>query len=96
MPAYWLARAKITDPVKYKRYTDLVPGILQQYGGRVLARGGAYEVLEGPPEFTRFVVIEFDSLDAARACFHSPEYQAARANRDGACSFDMVIIEGVG
>ena len=48
MPAYWIARAKINDPVEYKKYTDRVPAILEKYGGRVLARGGRYEVLEGP------------------------------------------------
>ena len=28
MPAYWVARSKINDPVEYKRYTDLVPAII--------------------------------------------------------------------
>src|SRR6266850_394059 len=40
MPAYWVARAKITDPALYKRYTDRVPDIIDRYGGKVLARGG--------------------------------------------------------
>jgi uncharacterized protein (DUF1330 family) len=41
MPAYWVARSKINDPVAYKKYTDRVPAIIAKYGGRVLARGGA-------------------------------------------------------
>ena len=69
MPAYWLARSKIHDPVEYKKYTDLVPGIIQQYGGKVLARGGKYQIMEGPEDFHRFVVIEFDSLEAGVKCF---------------------------
>ena len=28
MPAYWVARSKVNDPVEYKKYTDLVPGII--------------------------------------------------------------------
>jgi len=28
MPAYWLARAKIFDPVAYKRYTDPLPPLM--------------------------------------------------------------------
>ena len=40
MPAYWVARSKINDPVEYKKYTDLVPDIIAKYGGKVLARGG--------------------------------------------------------
>jgi len=40
MPAYWVARSKITDPVEYKKYTDRVPAIIAKFGGKVLARGG--------------------------------------------------------
>ena len=63
MAAYWLARSKINDPVEYKKYTDQVPGIIAQYGGKVLARGGRFQIMEGPQDFQRFVVIEFPSLD---------------------------------
>ena len=27
MPAYWIARSRINDPVAYKRYTDQIPAI---------------------------------------------------------------------
>ncbi|MGZ5234473.1 MAG: DUF1330 domain-containing protein, partial [Burkholderiales bacterium] len=56
MPAYWLARCKINDPVEYKKYTDQVPGIIAKFGGKVLARGGRYRIMEGPDKFTRHVV----------------------------------------
>ena len=94
MPAYWLARANITDPVAYKKYTDRVPGILKLYGGTVLARGGRYRILEGPETFHRFVVIEFPTLEQAVACFESPEYQAAAAfRRDGGGTVELAIVE---
>jgi len=48
MPAFWLARSKINEPVAYKRYTDQVPAIIAKHGGKVLARGGKFEVMEGP------------------------------------------------
>lgn len=83
MPAYWLARSKITDPAAYKRYTDQVPAIMAKFGGKILARGGRFEILEGPKKFERFVVIEFPSLEQAVACHESPEYQAASAHRKG-------------
>ena len=95
MSAYWLARAKITDPVAYKKYTDQVPGILMRYGGTVLARGGRYQVMEGPEDFQRFVVIEFPTLEQAVACFESPEYQDASAfRRNGGGTVENVIVEG--
>lgn len=94
MTAYWLARARIVDPVEYKKYTDQVPDIIAKYGGKVLARGGAYKVLEGDVNFERHVVIEFPTLEQAEACFDSPEYRAAAAFRRGGAGInELVIVE---
>ena len=95
MAAYWVARSRINDPVAYKRYTDLVPEIIAKFGGKVLARGGRYRILEGPERFERFVVIEFPSMDRAIACHDSKEYQEAAAHRrGGAGEVELVIVEG--
>ena len=96
MAAYRISRCKINDPVEYKKYTDLVPGIIKQYGGRVLARGGPYQIMEGTDKFTRFVVIEFDTFEQAVKCNQSPEYQAAAAFRraPGAGEVDQIIVDG--
>jgi len=96
MPAYWVARSKINDPVEYKKYTDRVPGIIGPYGGKVLARGGRFNILEGPEKFHRFVVIEFPTLEQAVACHDSPEYHEASAfRRSGAGEVELVIVDGV-
>ena len=94
MPAYWVARSKITDPVAYKKYTDRIPAIMQKYGGKVLARGGKYQIMEGPENFHRFVVIEFPSYEAALACWHSPDYQEVLKLRRDASEADLLVIEG--
>jgi len=96
MPAYWIAPSKINDPVEYKKYTDLVPAIIARHGGKVLARGGRYQVMEGPQKFQRFIVIEFPSLEQGVACFQSSEYQAAAEyrKRNGAGEVENVIVEG--
>lgn len=95
MPAYWIARSKINDPVEYKKYTDRIPDIMKQYGGKVLARGGRYQIMEGPEKFHRFVVIEFPTMEQAVKCFKSPEYEAAAAFRraNGAGEVENVIVE---
>jgi len=94
MPAYWVARARVDDPVLYKKYTDLVPAILAQHGGKVLARGGRYKVNEGPETFNRFVVVEFPTLEQGVACFESPEYQeAASFRRAGGGIVENVVVE---
>ena len=95
MPAYWLARCKVNDPVEYKKYTDRVPGIIARYGGKVLARGGRYEIMEGPEKFHRFVVIEFPTFEQAVACHQSKEYQDAAKYRraDGVGEVEQVIVD---
>ena len=94
MTAYWIARAKIHNPVEYKKYTDQIPGILAKYGGKVLARGAEHETLEGPESFERFIVIEFPSLDDARTCFNSEEYQSASTFRraEGVAQNELTIV----
>src|SRR6185312_4148775 len=94
MSSYWFARARIIDSAEYKKYTDLVPAIIAKHGGRVLARGGRYELLEGPDKFHRFVVIEFPTLEQGAACFRSPEYaKAAAFRRNGAGEVETVMVE---
>jgi len=94
MAAYWISRCIINDPVEYKKYTDRVPDIIQKHGGKVLARGGRYQIMEGPETFKRFVVIEFPSLEAGVNCFQSPEYvEAAAFRRSGAGVVENVIVE---
>ena len=97
MVAYWVARSKVNDPDQYKKYTDLVPGILQKFGGTILARGGKFKILEGPEKFRRFVVIAFPSLEKAVACYESPAYVEAAAHRrkDGASELEIAIVEGI-
>ena len=91
--AYLIARVTVTAPEAYAEYAKGASEAIRRYNGRPLARGGAYEALEGPAR-TRNVVIEFESLDQARRYYHSPEYQAARTKRDGACEGEFVIVEG--
>ncbi|MEN3385551.1 MAG: hypothetical protein V7608_5595 [Hyphomicrobiales bacterium] len=95
MPAYWVARSRITDPVEYKKYTDLVPGIIAKFGGKVLARGGRFQIMEGPDKFHRFVVIEFPTFEQGVACFTSEEYDSAAAfRRSGAGEVETIMVDG--
>jgi len=94
MPAYWISRCVINDPVSYKKYTDQVPGIIAKYGAKVLARGGKYQIMEGPEVFKRFVVLEFPTFESAVNCFQSEEYTAAASNRrNGAGIVENVIVD---
>ena len=91
---YLISRVDVTDPDAYARYAAAATKAIAAHGGRPLARGGRHEALEGKAR-ARNVILEFDTYDAARAYFHSAEYQAARAMRKGAAEIEMVLVEGV-
>jgi len=94
MKAYWVARSKIIDPVRYKKYTDQVPKIISKFGGKVLARGGKFKILEGTDKFHRFVIIEFPTLEDGENCWESIDYQEASFHRkNGAGEVDLILVE---
>ncbi|MFC6340227.1 DUF1330 domain-containing protein [Pseudomonas sp. CCM 7891] len=96
MKAYWIAHVDVTDPDQYCQYTQRAPAAFALYGGRMLARGGRSEALEGGPMRQRNVVIEFDSYEQALACYHSEHYQEAKLHREGVARAEIIIVEGVG
>ena len=94
MPAYVIARVKVTDPEQYDRYKALTPAAVAAHGGKFIVRGGRHEVLEGPADDRRIVVLEFATGSDARAFYDSPEYVTAREVRAGAADMEMVLVEG--
>jgi uncharacterized protein (DUF1330 family) len=95
MTAYILIRVNVTDMERYRGYMALTPAILAQYQGRFIARGGESVTLEGPEESRRLALVEFPSLELAKVFYASPEYQAAKALRDGACEAEFVALDGL-
>jgi len=90
---YWIVRVDVTDPDGYKEYVAANAVAFRKFGARFLVRGGAFEVPEGSSR-ARNVVLEFNDYATAVACYHSPEYLAAKARRDGRAEADLLIIEG--
>lgn len=83
-----------TAPERFANYTAVAGPVLASFGGQPIARGDRFEALEGSAAGRPYLV-KFPSYDAARACFASPGYQAAIALREGAASFDIVIVDGM-
>lgn len=91
--AYWIGHVTISDSAAYEGYRLANAAAFAKYGGRFLVRGGAQDVVQGVAR-PRAVVIEFPDMQAARDCWNSPEYQAAKALRDPVSEADIVIVEG--
>ena len=94
MSAYVIVEVRVTNPDPYAAYRDLAGASVARHGGRFLVRGGAVTPLEGDWKPERFVVIEFPSVDAARAFYVSEDYQDALKVRLANSEGRAFIVEG--
>ena len=90
---YWIGRVDVDNDEAYKPYAANNAAIFKKFGGRFVVRGGKFEAPEGKPR-SRNVVVEFPDYAAARACYHSPEYQENMKLRLPHSTIELLIIEG--
>src|SRR5215470_19999176 len=75
MTVYVVAQSKIENPELLDQYVAKVVPTIESHEGRVVAFDETPEVIEGPIEHPRTVIIEFPSITAFHAWYDSPEYQ---------------------
>jgi uncharacterized protein (DUF1330 family) len=95
MSALIIVDIEVTDPVRYEDYKRLAGAAIAAHGGRYLVRGGASEVLDGDWTPRRLVVLQFDSVEQAKAWRNSPEYAEAKKVREHCARANMIVVEGV-
>ena len=95
MSAYVVVDLEIVDKEEFEHYKQLVPATIEKYGGRYLARGGKVETLDGDWSPQRFVLLQFCSVDQAKAWFHSTEYSKPKALRERSARSRIIVVEGV-
>jgi uncharacterized protein (DUF1330 family) len=95
MSAYVIVQVDVKDPTRYEDYKKMVPPSLEKFGGRFIVRGGRTHTLEGDWAPKRFVMVEFPSVEQAKAWWDSPEYRAARDLRWATAESQMIIAEGI-
>lgn len=95
LKGYWVAHVDVDNLEAYQNYVAANASPFQEFGARFLVRGTPQDVVEGKVR-SRTVVLEFPSLAAAQACYHSEGYQAAKELRTPVSTADLTIIEGWG
>ena len=91
---YIVANLKVEDADGYEAYRSRVREIIERHGGNILVRGGQVEVREGTLERGRVIVIEFESMDAARAFYDSADYQEIVPIRQRHADGLLFLVEG--
>ena len=95
MSAYIVVQVDVQDPKRYEDYKKLVPPSIEKFDGRFVVRGGKTETLEGSWAPKRFVIVEFPSVERAKAWWASREYADAKALRQATASTQMIVAEGL-
>lgn len=95
MPGYVIVDSRVTNPDGIKPYADKVRDTLVAHGGKPIVNGSNITVLEGDWSPSRMVVLQFDSVEAAKAWYNSPEYQEILPHRLDNADDRLLIVEGL-
>jgi uncharacterized protein (DUF1330 family) len=94
MPVYLIVEIAVRDRELYQEYVAKAPAIIEQYGGKYLARGGRVTPMMGGWSPERVILIEFDSIEKLQSCFQSKEYLEIAPLREQSTTARSIIIEG--
>ena len=95
MKGYVIVEIEILDHQKFQKYRQMAASSIEQYGGRYIVRGGKIQSMEGDWRPERLTIIEFDSIEKAKAWYDSPEYAPAKEIRQEALRVRLLIVEGI-
>lgn len=87
-------RERIRNPSEFAVYAEMATPLLQTLDAEILVAYGPQQALEGPA-FEGMEIAEFPSMQAARAFFDSPDYQAAARHRFLGADYRAILVEGL-
>lgn len=92
--AYVVAEIDVTDRDAYREYVAAAFPVIRKYGGKFLTRGGTTVAVEGTPPAERVMIIEFASLEQAKAFEYSKDYTDIAPLRQRSAESRLFIVEG--
>lgn len=96
MAAYAICLLDIHNPDFLGAYFKPTQELITRHGGRYLARGGKAELLEGDMTLPgALVVIEFPSMEQAKAWHSSSEYAPLKALRQKNATLQFILVDGL-
>ncbi len=91
---YLIAHIRVHNTDAFEEFKQLSGAAIKAHNGKVLVRNPAPDHREGAGQGLA-ILIEFESLDAARAFYESDAYTKARAVREKISDTDLVLVEGL-
>lgn len=96
MPHYLMGGTKVRDPAGMQSYISKVKPTVQKYGGEFVFEAACEESLEGSLDITSGVVIKFESAEAAKRWYNSPEYSELRKLRKSTNDSTLLLMRPFG
>lgn len=94
-PGYIVVEINVRDQEGFKEYAEKATKTVEQHGGKFIVLGGSIQTIEGPNPNGAFVIIRFDSVEAARKWLSSPEYSAVKGIRHRTADARQYLVEGL-
>jgi uncharacterized protein (DUF1330 family) len=91
---YVIFTENIRDEAGISVYAQQAVPTIIQAGGRILVVDDAPKLIEGSWHGKRTVVIEFDSVEAARNWYRSPKYQGVVGLGHAAADSNVAVVVG--
>lgn len=91
---YLIAHIRVRDKDAFEEFKQLSGAAIKAHNGKVLVRNPNPDHREGAAQGLA-IVIEFDSMEAARNFYESDAYGAARAIRENISDTDLILAEGL-
>jgi uncharacterized protein (DUF1330 family) len=91
MPAYFIAQYVVKNPTLYREYQAGAGSTVGAFGGKLVSFDVKSETIEGKPPGPQTVIIEFESVEKAKAWYNSPDYQKVVGKRLAATDGFAVI-----
>jgi uncharacterized protein (DUF1330 family) len=95
MKHYFVAQIRINDPVEYEKYLDKFDDIFSRYKGEYLAIDESPVLLEGAWNYTKSVLIKFNSKKDFEDWYYSEDYQTILRYRLNSSKCDTILLEGL-
>jgi uncharacterized protein (DUF1330 family) len=95
MSYYFIAQIRIKDDIEYQKYIDKSGDIFKKYKGEYLSIDNSPMILEGDWNYTRTVLIKFNSIGDFNEWYNSAEYQNMLKHRLNAADCDTILVKGL-
>lgn len=95
MHYYFIAQIKINDEIEYQKYIDKAGSIFKKYNGEYLSVDNKPVILEGKWDYTRTVLIKFESKHDFEDWYNSIEYKEILAHRLKAADCDTILVKAL-